>query len=398
MAVSIALSVILLLGVEQLRTQARESFAQSISGTDLVVGARTSPIQLMLYAVFRLGDATHNIRWSSFQAIAGHPAVAWAVPISLGDSHRGFAVVGTNLDYFEHFHYGDGRSLAFAAGHSFTEIFEAVIGAEVARDLGYQVGDRIVLNHGTGELGLTEHSDKPFKVAGILTRTGLPLDRSVHVSLQAIEAIHLDWQGGAPLPGLSIPPEYVRKFDLAPKEITAALVGLKSRAGVFQVQRFINQYKGEPLLAVLPGVALDELWSIVSIVEKSLLAISILVVAVGLSGLVAVVLAGLGERRRELAILRSVGAGPRVVLILLAIEGVMVVLTGSLLGLSGLFAASFFAAPVLEAHLGISLHAGLSAETLQLLLLVMATGFLASLIPGYRAYRLSLADGLTPRL
>jgi putative ABC transport system permease protein len=398
MAVSIALSVILLLGVEQLRTQARESFAQSISGTDLVVGARTSPIQLMLYAVFRLGDATHNIRWSSFQAVADHPAVAWAVPISLGDSHRGFAVVGTNLDYFEHFRYGDGKSLAFAAGHPFNEIFEAVIGAEVARDLGYQVGDRIVLNHGTGDLGLTEHSDKPFKVAGVLARTGSPVDRSVHVSLQAIEAIHLDWQGGAPLPGLSIPPEYVRKFDLAPKEITAALVGLKSRAGVFQVQRFINQYKGEPLLAVLPGVALDELWSIVSIVEKSLLAISILVVAVGLSGMVAVVLAGLGERRRELAILRSVGAGPRVVLILLAIEGAMVVLAGSLLGLSGLFAASFFAAPVLEAHLGISLHAGLSAETLQLLLLVMATGFLASLIPGYRAYRLSLADGLTPRL
>jgi putative ABC transport system permease protein len=398
MAVSIALSVILLLGVEQLRTQARESFAQSISGTDLVVGARTSPIQLMLYAVFRLGDATHNIRWSSFQAIAGHPAVAWAVPISLGDSHRGFTVVGTTLDYFEHFRYGDGRSLAFAAGHPFADIFETVIGAEVARDLGYQVGDRVVLNHGTGGLGLAEHSDKPFKVAGILARTGLPVDRSVHVSLQAIEAIHLDWQGGAPLPGLSIPPEYVRKFDLAPKEITAALVGLKSRAGVFQVQRFINQYKAEPLLAVLPGVALDELWFIVNIVEKSLLAISILVVAVGLSGLVAVVLAGLGERRRELAILRSVGAGPRVVLVLLAIEGAMVVLAGSLLGLSGLFAASVFAAPVLEAHLGISLRAGISVETLELLLLVMATGFLASLIPGYRAYRLSLADGLTPRL
>jgi putative ABC transport system permease protein len=398
MAVSIALSVILLLGVEQLRTQARESFAQSISATDLVVGARTSPIQLMLYAVFRLGDATHNIHWSSFQAIAAHPAVAWAVPISLGDSHRGFAVVGTTLDYFEYFRYGDGRPLAFAGGNPFADIFDAVIGAEVAGQLGYRVGDRIVLNHGTGDLGLTEHSDKPFKVAGILARTGLPVDRSIHVSLQAIEAIHLDWQGGAPLPGLSIPPEHVRKFDLAPKEITAALVGLKSRASVFQVQRFINQYKAEPLLAVMPGVALDELWSIVSIVEKSLLAISLLVVAVGLSGLVAVVLAGLGERRRELAILRSVGAGPRIVLILLAIEGAMVVLAGSLLGLSGLFAASLFAGPVLEAHLGISLHAGLSAETLQLLLLVMATGFLASLIPGYRAYRLSLADGLTPRL
>jgi putative ABC transport system permease protein len=399
MAVSIALSVMLLLGVEQLRTQARESFSQSISGTDLVVGARTSPIQLMLYAVFRLGDATHNIRWSSFQAIAKHPAVAWAVPISLGDSHRGFAVVGTSAAYFEHFQYGDRRLLTFAEGKPFLDIFDAVIGAGVAQQLGYHVGDSIVLNHGAKGLGLTEHADKPFKVSGILERTGLPVDRSVHVGLEAIEAIHLDWQGGTPMPGVSIPAEYVRKFDLAPKEITAALIGLKSRAGVFQVQRFINQYKGEPLLAVLPGVALDELWSIVSIVEKSLLAISALVVAVGLSGLVAVVLAGLGERRRELAILRSVGAGPRVVFMLLAIEGLMVVAAGALLGVLGLTALGLFAAPVLEAHLGISFAVGmLSAEAWQLLLLVMTTGFLVSLIPGYRAYRLSLADGLTPRL
>ena len=399
MAVSIALSVVLLLGVEQLRTQARESFSQSISGTDLVVGARTSPIQLMLYAVFRLGDATHNIRWSSFQAMAEHPAVAWAIPISLGDSHRGFAVIGTTAAYFEHFRYGERRPLAFAAGKPFADIFDAAIGAEVAERLGYRVGDSIVLNHGAKDIGLAEHADKPFKVSGILQRTGLPVDRSVHVSLEAVEAIHLDWQGGAPMPGLSIPAEYVRKFDLAPKEITAALIGLKSRAGVFQMQRFINQYKGEPLLAVLPGVALDELWSIVSIAEKSLLAISALVVAVGMSGLVAVVLAALGERRRELAILRSVGAGPRIVFMLLAIEGLMVVTAGALLGVLGLIVLNLFAAPILEAHLGISFTPGmLSAEAWQLLLLVMTTGFLVSLVPGYRAYRLSLADGLTPRL
>lgn len=399
MAISIALSIVLLLGVEQLRTQARESFSQSISGTDLVVGARTSPIQLMLYAVFRLGDATHNIRWSSFQEMAEHPGVAWAIPISLGDSHRGFAVVGTTATYFEHFRYGERRSLAFAAGKPFADIFDAAIGAEVAERLGYRVGDSIVLNHGAKDLGLAEHADKPFKVSGILQRTGLPVDRSVHVSLEAVEAIHLDWQGGAPMPGLSIPVEYVRKFDLAPKEITAALIGLKSRAGVFQMQRFINQYKAEPLLAVLPGVALDELWSIVSIAEKSLLAISALVVAVGMSGLVAVVLAALGERRRELAILRSVGAGPRVVFMLLAIEGLMVVTAGALLGVLGLIVLNLFAAPILEAHLGISFTPGmLSAEAWKLLLLVMTTGFLVSLVPGYRAYRLSLADGLTPRL
>jgi putative ABC transport system permease protein len=399
MTVSIALSVILLLGVEQLRTQARDTFSQSVSGTDLVVGARTSPIQLMLYAIFRLGDATHNIRWSSFEALAKHPAVAWAIPLSLGDSHRGFPVVGTIPDYFEHFRYADGRPLTFSAGVPFTELFDAVLGADVAEQLGYRMGDQIILNHGAKDISLMEHADKPFKVIGILKRTGSPVDRSVHVSLEAIEAIHLDWQAGAPMPGFSIPPGYVRKFDLAPKEITAVLIGLKNRAGVFQVQRFVNQYKQEPLLAVLPGVALDELWSIVGIVEKSLLVISALVVAVGLIGLAAVVLAGLGERRRELAILRSVGAGPRVVFMLLAIEGLIVVGAGSLLGVLGLAALSHFGAPYLEGHLGVSLSAEVvSPEALKLLLLVMATGFLVGLAPGYRAYRMSLADGLTPRL
>ena len=92
-----------------------------------------------------------------------------------------------------------------------------------------------MLNHGSGDSGLAEHSDKPFTVVGILARTGTPVDRTLHIGLAAIEAIHLDWQGGAPIPGMAIPAEFVSKFDLKPKAITAALVGLKNRAGVFRV-------------------------------------------------------------------------------------------------------------------------------------------------------------------
>ena len=233
----------------------------------------------MLYAVFRIGEATNNIRWQSYRALADNPAVAWSIPLSLGDSHHGFPVVGTSSEYFEHFHYGDAQSLAFAQGRPFAELFDAVLGGEVAERLGYHLGDRIVLNHGMGDVGLAEHTDKPFTVVGILANTGTPVDRSVHISLPAMEAIHLDWQGGAPLPGLSIPAEYVRKFDLTPKEITAVLVGLHSRAAVFKVQRQINTYAGEPLLAVLPGVALDQLWQVVGVAERTLLAVSAMVVA-----------------------------------------------------------------------------------------------------------------------
>ena len=206
---AVALSVTLLLGIERLSQDTRQGFTQSVSGTDLVVGARTGPVQLMLYAVFRIGGATNNIRWESAQAIATDPQVAWTIPLSLGDSHRGFPVLGTTATYFEYFRYGDRRALELRIGHTFSGdlngLFEAVLGAEVAERLGYRLNDPLVLSHGTGEVSLASHADKPFRVVGILGRTGTPVDRTVHVSLSAIEAIHLDWQGGTPMPGVPIP-------------------------------------------------------------------------------------------------------------------------------------------------------------------------------------------------
>ncbi|MFM7504996.1 MAG: ABC transporter permease [Rubrivivax sp.] len=398
----IALATALLLGLERLRTDIRAGFSQSVSGTDLVVGARTSPIQLMLYAVFRVGGATNNVSMDSLRAVESHRAVAWLVPLSLGDSHRGRPVLGTTTAYFERFRWGDRQPLVFSQGRPFSGtldgLYEAVIGAEVAATLGYAPGSRITLTHGGAEVLGAEHADKPFTVVGVLARTGTPVDRTVHVSLEALEAIHLDWAGGAPIPGLSIPAEAARKFDLSPKQATAALVGLKSRAAVFNVQRFVAEYEGEALLAVLPAVALDELWQVVGPAEQGLLAISGLVAVVSLASLVAVVLAGLNERRRELAVLRAVGAGPRHVLLLLAAEGAMVTLAGVLLGAALATAMVLGAGPLLQAGFGITLsRSAPTAAQWALAGAVVAAGMLASLVPGWRAYRLSLADGLSPR-
>ncbi len=409
---SITLATALLLTLERLRTDIRSSFAQAVSGTDLVVGARTGPVQLMLYAVFRVGSASNGIRMDSVRAVAAHRAVAWVVPIALGDSHRGRPVLGTTTDYFARFAYGDKQALAFAQGRAFAGtldgLYEAVIGAEVADALGYRLGQRITLAHGMepvvdqtekGAGALSQrHDDKPFSVVGVLARTGTPVDRTVHISLQAIEALHLDWQGGAPLPGMKIAPELARKFDLEPKQVTAALVGLKSRAAVFNVQRFVGDYSAEPVLAVLPGVALDELWQAIGLGERALLAMSGLVALVSLASLVAVVLAGLNERRRELAVLRAVGAGPRQVLVLLLAEGAWVTLSGALLGALAAALAVWWAGPWVQAHLGIGLQRGAPTPEQWLLLgAVVLAGMLASLVPGWRAYRLSLADGLSPR-
>lgn len=396
--IAVALAVLLLLGVERTRVAARASFAASVAGTDLVVGPRTGAVQLMLYAVFRLGNPTANMKWKSFQALAADPGVAWAVPLSLGDAHRGFPVLGTTPEYFERFRYGRSVPLAFAAGKPFAGIFDAVIGAEVAARLGLRLDDRIVLSHGT-RLDGPEHGDKPFTVVGILARTGTPVDRTVHVGLDGIEAIHLGWQAGMPPPGFSIPAEFVRKFDLTPKSITAALVGLKSRGAVFEAQRRIQALPDEPLMAVLPGIALDELWETLEIAERALLALAVLVVAVSLAGLVAVLLAGLNERRRELAILRSVGAGALTIVGLIVAEMLIVTLVGAALGLALLTVVCLAAAPWITTQIGLSVLPVTPSGTEWLLLAaVVAVGVLAAAIPAYRALRLALADGLSPRL
>ncbi len=397
--IAIALSVTLLLGIERVRQDARDSFAQAVSGTDLVVGARSSPLQLLLYAVFRLGEASNNLGWDSAQALAAHPAVAWTIPLSLGDSHHGFPVLGTTPAYFEHFRYGDKQTLRFAQGQPFSGLFDAVLGAEVAERLGYKLGERIALTHGMEAGAGTEHGDKPFTVVGILARTGTPVDRTLHIGLEAMEAIHLDWQGGAPIPGFAIPPELVKKFNLTPKSVTAVLVGLKTRTGVFAMQRYVANYRDEPLMAVLPGVALSQLWELMAVAERALMAISALVVVVSFAGLVAVVLAGLGERRRELAILRANGARPRDLFALLALEGGAVTLAGAVVGTLLLTVLTAALGPWVEAHYGLILRLALpSGAELELLGWVILVGTLASLLPGYRAYRLSLADGLTPRV
>lgn len=397
---SIALSAFMLLGVERVRTDLRSSFSSAVSGTDLIVGARTGSVQLLLYAVFHVGAATNNVRWSSIQALQQLRGVAWVVPLSLGDSHRGFPVLGTTQAYFEHFRHGEQQSLQLREGQRLGDLYDAVVGAEVADRLGYRIGQRITLAHGTGEASLgTDHADKPFTVAGILARTGTPVDRTVHISLQAMEAIHVDWVAGAPLSGRHVGAEEARRMDLQPRSVTAALVGLHNRAAVFSVQRQVNDFAAEPLMSVLPGVALDELWDVVGAGEQALLLMSGLVALVSMAGLMSTVLAGLNERRRELAVLRAAGASLHHVLLLLALEGSLLTLTGSLAGVAALAACVLALGPLLQSVFGLTLRLG-EPTLMQALLLagLLLAGWIASLLPGWRAYRLSLADGLSPRI
>ncbi len=389
---AMALSIALLLGVEKVRTGAKASFADTISGTDLIVGARSGTVELLLYSVFRIGNATNNVSWDSYQDVVARNEVAWSVPLSLGDSHRNFRVLGTTTAFFDHYKFRGGVSVEFAEGQVFDDLYDTVLGSDVAAELGYVLNEEIIISHGIASF--THHDDKPFQIRGVLEKTGTPIDRTVFVSLEAIEAIHADWQsGGQSRDKTSI--EVVRDMDLTPKAITAALIGVGSKLEIFTLQRWVNQYKQEPLMAILPGLTLGELWSILGVAESALVAVSAMVVVTALLGMAAMIFSGLNERRREMAILRAVGARPRTILTLLLTEAALMCCAAVMLGLGLLYSILYVARSYLDATFGLYLQLGVPTGREWVILgLVIAFGTLVSLGPAWRAYRMSLADGM----
>lgn len=396
---SLVISIALLLGIDHLRLEAKRSFTSTVSGTDLIVGARSGQLNLLLYTVFRLGNATNNISWQHYQQISKHPQVAWSVPLALGDSHRGFRVIGTTADYFRLFRYGQQQLLTFEQGTAFQQVYQTVLGAAVAKKLGYQLGDAIILSHGVGAVSFTQHKDQPFIVTGILAPTGTPVDQSVHVSLEGIEAIHLGWQGGAPAMGKKPQLSAAQLANLQPKVITGFMLGLKSKVATFAVQRQINEFKAEPLTAILPGAALAELWQMLSMVENLLLLVTLLVLLAALVGMVTTLLAAMKERQREMAILRAVGARPWQLFWLIELE-VLCLTLGSIAGALGLLTGGLWLAqPVLSSQFGLVISMWpWHAHTAPVLAGLTALALILGALPSYLTYRQSLAQGLVVKL
>ena len=408
---SIALSVILLLGVERIRQQVHDSFSSTISGTDLIVGARTGNVSLLLSSVFHIGYVNQNVSYESYEHISSMPEVAWSIPLSLGDSHKGYAVLGTTEAYFEHFRFGRDQKLEAKEGELSVEHMGVVLGAGVAEELGYEMGDPLVVTHGMGEESFIEHEDEPFTVAGILKPTGTPVDRTVHVSLFAMGEIHDHFynpEAGSSDPladALALHMEekdgahvHSRQED-APETLTAFMLGLNSPSDILMMQRRLNTHEEEALTAIMPVVTLMELWSVVGPVEKALLIISILVLIVAFGGMLTTIMTSLNERRREMAILRSVGAKPGHVFRLIIQESMGVTLGGILAGAIIVQLLILLFSPSISSRFGIHMNAGWFTLTeLAMMGIILMGGLLLGILPAYRSYRNSLADGLTIKI
>jgi len=406
--IAMTVSVFVLLGVEHVRHQTKQNFANTVSGVDLIVGARTSSLNLLLYSVFKIGSPSNNISWQSFKKVAENPQVKWAVPLSLGDSHKGYRVLGTTESYFQYYSYGKKHKLLFQQGQAFNNVFDVVLGYQIAVKLGYQLGDEIVLAHGLGRTSFSMHADKPFTVVGILAPTGTPVDHTLHVSLQAIEAIHasgkntyhasqtskpdkrselktdLPPQLSANYPSDSMPSS---KSTLTPKSITAFMLGLNSKMSTFKIQREINNNRQEPLSAILPGVALSELWQIMGILESTLFLVAILVFISASLGVSAMLLSAIKQRSREMYLLRVIGAPALFLFMLIELEALFITIISCALGVALLIASLFSAQTYLASYFSLQISLNIfSLNSLTLIMAMIAASALVATIPSVVSY------------
>jgi putative ABC transport system permease protein len=390
--------VTLFLGIERIRNGAREGFTNTISKTDLIVGAKGGSLQLLLYSVFHIGSAVNNIRMSTYEEIKQHRLVEWTIPISLGDAYRGYRVVATDENFFAHYRFRGDQGVTFSSGVAPTETFDVVLGSEVARKMQHKVGDPIVLSHGVSSQAILNHKQTPFHIAGILNPTQTPIDTAVYINLYGMEAMHFGWESGVPS-GENIAADRFKKENIKINQITSFLVKLKSRIAVLKMRREIDQYDKEPIMAIIPALALQEMWQTIGYVEQILFLVSICVLLVGMMSILISLYTSINERRREMAILRSLGASSIHIFSLLLYESSFLVFFGCATGIGMLYGLLFFIKPWLESNFSVYLEVSpLTLLEWKYLLIIFIAGTFAGLIPAIKAYYNSLQDGLTIKI
>ena len=394
--VALSASMALLLAVDRIQQATKNGFNQSLSGVDLVLGPGGSGLELVLYTVFHLGKPTNNITTETVSDITDDPMVEWAVPIALGDNHRGYRVISTTDEYFDRIKFGGDQPLVFAQGAPFSDLNETVIGSEVAEALGYALDTSIFVTHGSQMIGKL-HDDFSFKITGILASTGTPIDRAVFVSLEGYELVHLGWQNGSKTVSLqNLDINAIPKERLYPKTVTAVYLGLTSKLSLFKFIRAVRDYPEEAISAVIPGVALAELWSMVGIVDSVFQLLNWLIIGISIVGMVTMIITGLDSRTRELTILRALGLSPPKLAGLVLLETIIISLTAVLSAIVLVWFLTVAAADLLNQWAGVRIElTWLAIDELSTIMIIVLAGVCASLIPAGMVYRRSLHKGFS---
>ena len=360
--------------------QVDRAFQRDLAGIDLVVGAKGSPMQLILAGVFHIDVPPGNIRLADVEALRRQPQVAKLIPLSLGDSFRGFRIVGTNADYLAHYR------LSLAQGRAWTGPMETVLGAQAARDIGMKAGDSFIGSHGLGGGGHS-HGENPYRVSGVLAPCGCVADRLILTATESVWQVHEK--------AMAVD-EADRKVLEAEREVTMALITYKSPLAAVSFPRYVNN--STDLQSAAPAVEVSRLLRMVGVGSEVLRGFgAVLLFTAALSVFIALWNA-VRERRADLAMLRMLGAPPIRVAALLLCEAWWLALLASVLGLAAGHGLTALVGSMLEAQrsLPVSGWLWLPAEAwIPAAALGVAT--VAALIPAVTAYRVDVAQLLNTR-
>lgn len=392
--ISIAISVVLLLGIDRVTKTSKAHFLNTINQTDLIVAAPNGSLDILLNLIFHMSEPLQEVGYSSYQKISKLDEVKWAVPLCVGDSFKSYDAVSTTNDYFQHYRYSTSKNLEFAKGSDFKEFYDVVVGSDVAKTLKLQLGETIHLSHSNGA-DAHPHANRDFHICGILKPTGTPNDESVFFQLKADEAIHIEWQSGH-FVDMHISSDELAHMNIVPKHISGILVGLKNRSDVLSVAENIEHLKGENLKAVIPAKALSKLYKLMKNMQDILTVISGMVFVAAIFGMISTMLATLNDRRREIAIFRSLGATVKSIFFLFAMEAFIIILGGIIAGNIVLGILIFINNTFLNKVLQIGYLPDIYESFL--LLVMIAAAIIVSVIPAVKSYKNSLQDGLMVKI
>ena len=385
--IGIVLGTALIVTVLTLQRESESGFLRESGQFDLVVGAKGSPLQLVLSSIYHLDVPTGNIPYSRFETLAKDPRVVSGVPLGLGDNYHGYRIVGTDTNFFSLTDRRDPTRLLFnlTEGTIFENDFEAVIGAQVARQTGLKRGDSFVGTHGLMVIpGSSEHRAFPYKVVGILAPTGGSSDQAIYVTLPSVWRIH-EKEVDMHRQIASVAP--IAPSSTKDLEVTAVLLRIKTIGLRIGMSQEIQKHT-ESMAAIPVNEMLKLYQQVLKPMQRLLLAVAALVVIVSALSVTATLYQAAERRRRDLAVLRALGAHPREIFTLVVLEALLVTLLGLAIGWFLGHGGLFLVNPYLHDSLGIGISPW-STDRIEAisLSLVAAGGLLAGILPAVQAYR-----------
>lgn len=359
------ISLIMVLG-----KQIEEKFTKNITGIDMVVGAKGSPLQLILSGIYQIDSPTGNVPLEDVQKLTSNPLVKEMIPLSMGDNHKGYRIVGTNSKYLKNF------NAVFAEGKTFSGDFEAVIGSNTAANTGLKPGDTFSGSHGLESDG-DVHDHKKYKVVGVLQQNNSVIDNLVITNLGSVWAIH----------------EHGEEDTLAKKEITCALIKFRSPLGLMTLPRNINQ--NTVMQAALPAIEINRLFELMGVGFDTLKILAVVIMVISGISVFVTLYNSLKERKYEMALMLSMGAQRFKLFMMLLLEGIFLSLTGFLLGII----VSRIGVLILSGQLNKNYHYSLNQLSLQseeifLLIGALIVGIFAAGIPSLGVYRINISKTL----